>query len=395
MNKEQLLARKKEIAELLADETRSIDNLDELETELRDITEKIGAYEKRERLAAEARDINASSATDTQNIATFNGFPEGGEQRSEEQMENEYRKAFMDYVLRGQEIPAELRANEVTKTTDIGAMIPSTVLNKIVEKLEASGMILPLVTRTSVKGGVTIPTSTIKPVATWVAEGAGSEKQKKTTGSITFNYHKLRCAVAVTLETDLMALSAFEATLINNIVEAMTIALEQAIVSGDGVGKPKGFLTETPNEGQVLDVAALDYKALVDAEAALPLEYENGAVYLMTKKTFMGYIGMVDDNKQPIARVNHGVNGKPERTLLGRTVVLCNYVPSFETATVGQAFGALFNFKDYALNTNYQMSVKKYEDNETDDQVTKAILIADGKVVDKGSLVLLKKATAA
>lgn len=390
MNKEQLLKRKQEIAELLADETRSIDNLDDLGTELREINEKLEVIEKREQLAAEARSIT-DGATNAQTITTFN-TPLNDETRTEEQKENEYRKAFMDYVLRGEEIPAELRAAGITKTTDIGAMIPNTVLNKIVEKLEASGMILPLVTRTSVKGGITIPTSTIKPVATWVAEGAGSEKQKKTTGSITFNYHKLRCAVAVTLETDLMALSAFEATLINNVVEAMTIALEQAIVNGDGVGKPTGILNETPNAGQSLDIAKLEYKVLVDAEAALPLEYENGAVYLMTKKTFMGYVGMVDTNGQPIARVNYGVGGKPERTLLGRQVILCNYIDSFDTAATGKPFAFLFNFKDYALNTNYQMSVKKYEDNETDDLVTKAILIADGKVVDKGSLVVLKKA---
>lgn len=392
---EKLLARKKEIGEQLADEKRSFTNEEfgDLETELREINEEIEMLEKRQRLADESTAI-AQGVSPAQTVATFNAT-QTPEARSDEEKENEYRKAFMSYVLSGEEIPSELRADAVTKTTDIGAMIPNTVLNKIVEKLEASGMILPLVTRTSVKGGVTIPTSTIKPVATWVAEGAGSEKQKKTTGSITFNYHKLRCAVAVTLETDLMALSAFEATLINNIVEAMTIALEQAIVSGDGVGKPKGILTEVPNAEQALDIAALDYKALVDAEAALPLEYENGAVYLMTKKTFMGYVGMVDTNKQPIARVNYGVSGKPERTLLGRQVVLCNYVPSFESADVGAAFAALFNFKDYALNTNYQMTVKKYEDNETDDQVTKAILIADGKVVDKGSLVILKKAAGA
>lgn len=386
--KEELLARKKEIADLLADEKRSIDNLDELETELRSINEDLKNIETRERLMQEARNIE-NGTTQAQSITVFNSSTET---RSEEQTENEYRKAFMNYVLKNEEIPSELR--ESTKTSDIGALIPSTVLNRIVEKLEASGMILPLITRTAVKGGVTIPTSTIKPVATWVAEGVGSTKQKKTTGSITFNYHKLRCAVAVTLETETMALSAFESVLINNVVEAMTIALEQAIVSGDGIGKPKGILTETANEGQALDIAKLDYKALVAAEAALPLEYENGAVYLMTKKTFMGYVGMTDTDGQPIARVNYGVNGKPERTLLGRQVILCNYVPSFDTAEVGNAFACLFNFKDYVLNTNYQMSVKKYEDNETDDLVTKSILIVDGKVIDTGSLVVLKKAAA-
>lgn len=388
MNKEQLLKRKSEIAELLADETRSIDNLDELETELRDINEKLEAIEKRERLAEEARAIN-SGETAAQTVATFNGGVQT-ENRSEEQKEMEYRKAFMNYVLRGETIPTELR--ETTTTSDVGSVIPQTVLNRIVEKLEATGMILPLVTRTAIKGGVTVPTSTVKPVATWVAEGAGSTAQKKTTGTITFSYHKLRCAVAVSLEVETMALAVFEQTLINNVVEAMTKAIEQAIISGDGVGKPKGILAETPNEGQALDVAKLEYKTLTDAEGALPLEYESGAVWVMTKKTFSEFQGITDSTGQPIARVNYGISGKAERSLLGRPVVLCNYIDSFSTATEGTPFAFLFNFKDYVLNTNYQMGVKKYEDNETDDLVTKAIMIVDGKVVEKGSLVVLNKA---
>ena len=34
-----------------------------------------------------------------------------------------------------------------------------------------------------------------------------------------------------------------------------------------------------------------------------------------------------------------------------------------------------------------------YEDNNTDDQVTKAIMLVDGKVVDKNSLVTVTKKT--
>ena len=302
----------------------------------------------------------------------------------------EYRRAFMDYALRGTPIPAEFRANAVSKTADNGAVIPTTILNKIIEKMEAVGMILPLVTRTAYKGGVSIPTSSAKPVATWVAEGAGSDKQKKATGSITFAYHKLRCAVAVSLEVDVMALSAFEATLTNNVVEAMTKATEQAIVSGDGSGKPKGILSETAPTGQALTSSAPAYADLVAAEGALPQAYENGAVWCMSKKTFMQYAGMVDEVGQPIGKTNYGIAGRPERMLLGRPVVCCDYVPSYTSGmTAATVFAFLFNFKDYVLNTNYTMTVKKYEDNDTDDQVTKAIMLVDGKVVDKNSLVTI------
>lgn len=76
-------------------------------------------------------------------------------------------KAFMKYVCRGEALPKEYRADAVSKSTDVGAVIPTTVLNQIVEKLESTGMILALVTRTAYKGGVSIPVSTVKPTATW------------------------------------------------------------------------------------------------------------------------------------------------------------------------------------------------------------------------------------
>ena len=320
---------------------------------------------------------------------------EGGNEPQDKYGSMAYRKAFMQYVCRGVAIPAEYRADAVSTTTDVGATIPTTVLNQIVEKLESTGMILALVTRTAYKGGVSIPVSTVKPTATWVNEGAGSDKQKKNIakdGMITFAYHKLRCAVAASLEVDTMAISAFETLLINNIAEAMTKALEQSIIDGDGAGKPKGILAETPAAGQEIESAAPAYADLIAAEAALPQAYENGAVWCMSKKTFMQYYGLTDNNGQPIGRVNYGIAGKPERTLLGRPVVCCDYVTGFATSlAAGTKFAFLFNFKDYVLNTNYAMGVKKYEDNDTDDMVTKGIMLVDGKVVDKNSLVVIKK----
>ena len=311
----------------------------------------------------------------------------------------EYRRAFMNNVLKGTPIPDKFtNADANTKTSDVGSVIPTTILEKIIEKMDSTGMILPLVTKTAYQGGLSIPTSTVKPVATWTPEGSGSDKQKKATGSIVFAYHKLRCAVSVSFEVSVVTLGVFETTIINNIAEAMTKALEQAIISGSGEGQPKGVLTETVVTGQNVDIAAADepdYDTLINAEAALPLAYENGAVWCMTKKTFMKFVGMVDQQGQPIARVNYGIGGRPERSLLGRTVVLNDYMASLgATITEDTVVAFLFNFADYVMNTNYNITVKRYEDNDTDGQVTKAIMLVDGKVVDKNSLVTITKKVA-
>ena len=46
----------------------------------------------------------------------------------------EYRKAFMNYVLKGTAIPEKFKnVSAVTKTSDVGAVISPTVINRIVE----------------------------------------------------------------------------------------------------------------------------------------------------------------------------------------------------------------------------------------------------------------------
>lgn len=312
---------------------------------------------------------------------------------------DEYKKAFMAYVLTGRKIPGEMTNQDAnTKTTDVGAAIPTTTLQKIYEKMEAVGMILPRVTHTSYKGGVTVPTSSAKPTATWVAEGAGSDKQKKALGSLTFAYHKLRCAISMSLEVSLVTYPMFESQFVANVAEAMTKAEEKAIIDGSGSGQPKGILKETVPTGQNIDIAdattALTYADIVKAEAALPQAYDADAIWCMSKKTFFEQIvGMVDSNEQPVARVNYGINGKPVYSLFGREVLLVgDYLPSF-TASVSNdtIFAFIFNFKDYLWNENLGLTFRRYTDNTTDDEVTVALALVDGKVVDANSLVTLTK----
>ncbi len=302
----------------------------------------------------------------------------------------EYRKAFMNHVLKGTAIPSKFKnADETTKTTDASAVIPTTIADRIIQRMESIGMILPLVTRTMYQGGVSIPVSTVRPVATWVAEGSGSEKQKmNVSGEISFKYYKLRCAVSMTLETSVTTLDIFETLFVQNVSDAMVKALEQAIINGTGVGQPKGIMAETEAPTVPKISAAGNIADIEKAETALPLAYEGNAVWCMSKSTFMHYATLKDTNGQPIGRINYGgVTNKPERVLLGRDVVLCDYMPAYG-ATMGiNAF--LFDFSDYVLNTNYGLTVKQYEDNDTDDIVTKALMVADGKVVDNGSLVAL------
>ena len=198
MNKrmEEIRARKEEIRNML--ETGEKIDMSSIKEELRKLDAEQKELEERAKMAEAINEGNPAIKVEERKKP---------EQRKESDMENkyesvEYRKAFMDYVLRGKSIPAEYRSDAVTSTSDIGALVPPTTLNKVVEEIKSYGMILPLVTKTAYPNGIAIPTSDVKPVATWVNEGAGSDKQKKTTGSIVFAHQKLICAVAATLDSE-------------------------------------------------------------------------------------------------------------------------------------------------------------------------------------------------
>ena len=277
---------------------------------------------------------------------------------NEKNEDMEYRIAFMNHVLKG--TPIEGRANANTLTTDAEAAIPTTLVDRIVEKMESCGMILPLVTKTSFQGGVVVPTSTVKPVASWVGEGATSDKQKKALGKIVFSFYKLRCEISMSMEVGTMAISTFEQRFVEQVSKAMTIALEKAIIGGTGTGQPTGI------------------------EALVPVEYEGTAKWCMTKGAFMQIMGCTDSNGQPIARVNYGIGGKVERTILGRDVIIHPYKEA-----MGSHAAFIFDFDDYILNTVYDMGVSKKQDWDTEDLLTKAVMSVDGKPASTDSLVVV------
>lgn len=394
MNREQYLAKRKA---LMDEAQKLIDSgkLDEASAKAKEVEELDAQFE---RVASAQANLNALSgrAVGGMQAAAVSGpvsAPVASVDMTGAAVEvdrydtAEYKNAFMAYVMRGTEIPAKL-TNEVgpTKTTDVGTVIPTTTLQKIIDKMETIGMVLPLVTRTAYKGGLAVPTAGVKPVASWVAEGAGSEKQKTGTGSILFGYHKLRCAISMTYEVDNMAYPMFETFFVNAVADAMVKAKETAIIDGTGSGQPKGILRETPAHTEPMGEGGFTYEQLLKLEG---MQEYDGAVWSMTRQTYFGKVlGMVDQQGQPIARVTAGISGRPEYSIFGRRVVFLN--PDYLADSNVAAF--MFDYSDYIFNSGVPMTTKRYFDEDVDDTVVKAIEICDGKVVQAASLITVTSA---
>jgi len=339
---------------------------------------------------------------DASNLKTVASFEQRGGKEMNENLEQ--RKAFMDAVQTGNLSALEKRADAYTTTGDLEYVIPENLINDIITEINNRGYILNLCNKTNYAVGQTIPVGLVNIVASWVGttenptgEGEGSAVQKGGVVSyITFANYKLRCVVGITHEAKIQSLPIFERKFVEQVAEAMVTAIEAAIVNGTGVSQPKGILTETPMEGKALEIATgadMKYADLVKFVGAVPAKYRKDAVIFCTQKTFFEFMAIEDSVGQPVARVNAGVDGAMKQYLFNTPVIFADeYLADYaKDVTEDTTFAFIYNFKEYTLNTNYNLGISQRQVWENENHETKAVLACDGKPITKYSYVTFTK----
>lgn len=371
-------ARKAEIQGAI--ESSTVEELVEFRKELEDLKEEETEIRKNLKSVEEALKTNPNLGN------TVKTEKETTEMTKDIYASEEYRSAFFNHVIKGQAMPEEFRGANST-TADNAAVIPTTVLNEVVRKLENYGDILPRVRRTQFAAGVAVPNTVTNFKATWQNEDAAGDSQKMATGNVVFAAYQLRCVAAVSFQMDVRSLAAFEAALVGKIADAMGVALEEAIISGTGTARPTGILSATP--AAKVDATACDYATLIKAVKAVPSAYKKDFVFIMNEGTALEFATMTDKNGQPI--INAGIVQTPKYKFLGHDVVLTNALPDFNAATATNTVAVLFDLSKYMLNTSYDVDLVEYRDNATRAKVYDSIALVDGKVIDANGLVFVNK----
>lgn len=426
MNLEQLLQQAKEKRQNLLDSIEtaaSVEELNKIELDIRKADHKIKDLERQ----IQERDKNgdgidpaARSYSPDENperrglnpLATFSTSQVQTRDSEDDVFGTlEYRQAFRNYVVNGTPIPeeyknAEERSDALTVVGDVGAVIPTTIMNKVIEDLTVEGKIINRITQTTFQGGVEIPLSDINPTATWLAseEVVSDEQKAAMKASVKFSYHVLEAKVAIGLLTSTVTLSVFEATVVKQLKKAMIKAIETAVINGSGAGQPKGLTKYTLPAEQIIEFTDNEIgtvKGWARAEAAIPEAYEDSEIYLMNKQTWEMYLnGMTDSVGQKIGLGK--INEKGQKILNGREVLTTDKLPGYDNATNGDIFGALVNLEDYILNSNLSMYYKKYFNEDKNKWIHKSLMIVDGqmaagevdsKLVGAKGLIYLKKKT--
>lgn len=311
----------------------------------------------------------------------------------------EYENAFKDYVQKGTPIPDRFKNTAAKSTTaDLSAVIPTTLAREIIKEMKSYGNLYAKVRKTNVPGGVEYPILTLKPTATWVGEGASDDQKVQANTKVSFSYYGLECKIAETLLASIVMLDEFNDEFVRLAVEAIVAALDKAIVNGTGSGQPLGVTVDTRvpaankltlNENEITSWATWKKKVFAKMKKA----YRNGC-FIMAQATFDSYIdGMVDTTGQPIGRVNYGIDGGEKYRFGGKEVEIVedDIIKDFDTASKNDTVAVFVDLKDYAINSNMEMTTTKWTDHDTNQVKQKVMVIVDGKLLDPNGVLIIKK----
>lgn len=330
----------------------------------------------------------------------------------------EYRQAFKDYVQRGTPIPENALPNMAqraggdkgaTTTAELGALIPTTVLNELIKSVsKVYGQLYTKVRKLNVPGGVKIPVADLKASFKWIAETEVSDRQKAGDAKdyVEFSYNVGEIRVAQTLLSQIVALDVFEKEIVRIMTEAYVEAMDKGIINGTGVGQMLGILKDTRVTGQAGHTIEFTADQFADWTewrkklfAKIPLSKRGQGEFIFTAGTIeSNLLTMKDQNNRPVFKeateltVDESNNSTSGR-FYGRetTMVEPDIVADFDSAASGDVVGIYWVPTDYAINSNLTFGIKRYFDEEKNEWVNKGLTIVDGKILDPSGVYIIKK----
>jgi len=401
-----------------ANEVRSINaELSELNEEITDTQEEIAAIEADEAAAAAEEEQRAMPPANAQHVnagvvASFGMGATASQQRenTDPYSTMEYRQAFMRYAQTGAPIPENLvkRDNMAENTTQLGATIPTTVLNEFINEIrKVYGNLYSKVRKLNIQGAVKVPIAELQATFKWVTESTVSPREDGGTINefVMFEYNMAEIRVAQTLLSSIVTIDLFEREIVRIMLIAYMQAMDTAIVRGTGNGQMLGILNDprvlaTGNVVEMTGAELNDWTAWRKKFfAKLPLGYRFGE-FIFPLATVDAYLEtMADANNNPIFRqatgleVNDGDSRNPNGRFFGRDISLVepDIIPDFDSAVAGDVVGIFWQPQEYAINTNMAFGMRRWFDEDRNEWVNKMLTIVDGKVLNPRGIWLIKK----
>lgn len=202
-----LLEIKKRKAELRASiNTLTGEELDKAIDEVQKLSDEESDLEKRLKEAEDVEKRGRAIVTPADKQITT-------EEKNYTPESEEYRSAYLKN-LQGKSLTDEEKRALSTATSSVGAVVPTVTMNKIIEKLEQYGVVLPLVTNLAIPSNVKIPVEDTTNDCSWVAEGTASTDSEDKIGELSLAAHELIKTIEITAHVEAMSIDAFESFIV-------------------------------------------------------------------------------------------------------------------------------------------------------------------------------------
>lgn len=398
-----------------AAEVRSLtEELEDVNVEIEEVREELEMIETEEKAAAEEESRNSVPANATLvNGKVAESFKIEEKRDAEDKYSSmEYRKQFMAFVQRGErpdsKYDMESRSAAVANTTKYAAVIPTTVMNEIIKDLEDEyGGLYKIVRKLNIPGGVKFPVADLEVTWHWIAEDAVSETQDAGTANtyVSFTYNIGEARVAESLLLNITILADFEREFASEIAKAYLKAMDYGIVNGDGSGEMLGILqdarlTTTLAATNIIEMTVEDMEDWVAWRqkfiAKIPRKYRKNATFVFAGETVDAHLAVIrDKNDRPLYVEAAGLDmdDSNEGRFLGKPcqIVDSSILEDVDSAEAGDYVGIFGDFSRYAINSNREFVVDKWEDKDSNKVITRGLAVVDGKMLLPNAFFLIKK----
>lgn len=229
----------------------------------------------------------------------------------------EYRAAWLNNI-RGIELNEVEKRALTTVAASVGAAVPTTTVNKIIDKVKEFCPILNKIELLSVKGMVTVPAEGTTADAQKHAQGATITADADTLVNVTLAGYEITKLVTISKSVETMSIDAFENWLVNKIARKVSDKIDAIIFNGTGTGEAQGVNAITWSATNSITVAASASLKEADVTGVIALMnggYFKDAEWYMSSSTFFtDFHPLMNNSKNNVVTETNGtyrIMGKP------------------------------------------------------------------------------------
>lgn len=334
-------ARKAEIRSLLEDTSKDV-NLDEINKELDSLNKEQSSIEERAKIA---RSLETGEETPDR-VEKVPAIEETEERKGKDNMNKEYRSAYLKHLRGAEMTEAEKRAFTVSGA---GSVIPVETANEIIKKLKDQAPLLNEITLLNVKGNVKFAVEGVKTDAAKHTENASINADGDTLVTVSLNGYEVTKKVQVSDSVMTMSNDAFEDWLTSMIAEMLADKICTLIIKGSGTDEATG-VEKANTWGDTNSVTVAAASSLTEANvqklmSLLKAGYSKNAKFLMSNETlFNDFMPLQNLAKNSIVTERDGVY-----YVYGKEVMLSEDVAAHE-AYLGNFKNMLVTYQKMLLS---------------------------------------------